>query len=231
MKFKFAFNANHLAEPSIPPATEDESAETVEGLSFITASEGVWAPDSLAFFGKESRSLIIAGEITHTLANGIVSQLLELSSEDDKAPIRVYINTEGGSVIDGLAIYDTMRIIPNPVFTLALGQCSSMGMILLQGGDFREAFPSTTFFHHEIIQMQPVTSLREAEDGMKIYQHLLNTCVDIMKKRSKISKTLWNKHFAGVTSFHFTAHEALEYKMIDNIVCYAGKKPLKMDSI
>jgi ATP-dependent Clp protease protease subunit len=80
------------------------------------------------------RIIVLGQEVDDPIANRLCGQLLLLSAEDPRAPISLYINSPGGSVSAGLAIYDTMRLIPNEVSTLALGLAGSMGQFLLTAG-------------------------------------------------------------------------------------------------
>ena len=81
-----------------------------------------------------NRIVFLGTPINDQVANVIVAQLLFLSSEDPDAPIQIYINCPGGQVYAGLAIYDTMQMIPNPISTLAVGMTASFGTVLLTAG-------------------------------------------------------------------------------------------------
>ncbi len=100
----------------------------------------------------ESRVIHLVGEVTDEMAATVVAQLLHLSAEDPKAEISLYINSPGGSVSAGLAIYDTMRYIPNDVATVCLGCAASMGAVILAGGAHgkRSILP-----HSEVMIHQP----------------------------------------------------------------------------
>ena len=80
------------------------------------------------------RIIFLGSEVTDALANSIIAQLLVLESEDPKKEISLYINSPGGSVTAGLAIYDTMQYIQAPVSTICIGQAASMGAVLLTAG-------------------------------------------------------------------------------------------------
>ena len=82
----------------------------------------------------KERIIMLSGEITDDLATLIVSQLLYLSSVDSKKDISIYINSPGGSVTAGMAIYDTMKLIDNDIKTICVGLAASMGAFLLAGG-------------------------------------------------------------------------------------------------
>ena len=97
------------------------------------------------------RIILLGSEVDDAVANRIVSQLLLLSAEDPKADISLFINSPGGSVMAGMAIYDTMAMIPNDVSTLAMGLSASMGQILLCAGTHGKRFslPHTRILMHQ----------------------------------------------------------------------------------
>lgn len=99
----------------------------------------------------KDRIVFVGGEIEDGMANAIVAQLLLLQAQDPKTPISMYINSPGGSVTAGLAIYDTMRFLTCPVATYCVGQAASMGAILLSGGTRgqRFALPNARIMIHQ----------------------------------------------------------------------------------
>jgi ATP-dependent Clp protease, protease subunit len=99
----------------------------------------------------ERRIVLLGEEVTDELANRVVSQLLVLSADDPDSDISIFINSPGGSVLAGLAIYDTMQLVPNDVGTVAIGLAASMGQVLLCGGAAgkRFALPNAQVLMHE----------------------------------------------------------------------------------
>ncbi len=99
----------------------------------------------------QDRIVLLGGEVTDDSANSIVAQLLFLQSQDAKKEISMYINSPGGSVTAGLAIYDTMQFISCPVATYCVGQAASMGAVLLTAGakGKRYALPSSRIMIHQ----------------------------------------------------------------------------------
>ena len=97
------------------------------------------------------RIVFISGEVNDEMANAVCAQLLFLQSQDPKKEISVYINSPGGSVTAGLAIYDTMQFISCPVATYCIGQASSMGAVLLTAGakGKRYALPNARIMIHQ----------------------------------------------------------------------------------
>ncbi len=99
----------------------------------------------------DRRIVVLGDEVTDELANRIVSQLLVLSVDDPDADICLFVNSPGGSVLAGLAIYDVMQLVPNDVSTVAIGLAASMGQVLLCGGASgkRYALPNAQVLMHE----------------------------------------------------------------------------------
>lgn len=169
----------------------------------------------------KDRIVFISGEIESNLTNMVVAQLLFLSNADPDAPIKVYINSPGGSIIDGMSIVDCFNLIPNRIETVAIGQASSMGAILLAAGDKRRALPNSRILIH-----QPLGGVR-------------GQCADIQISAKNIQqwKDILNKFLADRTGQPFevierdtdrdkilTPEEALAYGLIDEIVVPTPKK-------
>src|SRR6476469_6241916 len=100
----------------------------------VTALTAVRLDDQLAARLLDRRIIVLGAEVDDQIANRLCGQLLLLSAEDPRSDISLYINSPGGSVSAGLAIYDTIRLIPNDVRTLAMGLAGSMGQFLLSAG-------------------------------------------------------------------------------------------------
>ena len=99
----------------------------------------------------KDRIIFIGGAINDSVANLVIAQMLFLSLEKKDGVIQVYLNTPGGSVTAGLSIYDTMRYLPNPVATYCIGQCASMGAVLLTAGTKGRRFslPNSRIMVHQ----------------------------------------------------------------------------------
>jgi ATP-dependent Clp protease protease subunit len=97
------------------------------------------------------RIVFVSGEVNDEMANAIVAQLLFLQSQDPEKRIDVYVNSPGGSVTAGLAIYDTMQFVKCPVATYCIGQAASMGAVLLSAGTkgMRHALPNARIMIHQ----------------------------------------------------------------------------------
>ena len=163
------------------------------------------------------RIVFIDGEINDTSANLVVAQILFLESENPEKDISIYINSPGGSVTAGLAIYDTMQYVKCPVQTICLGQAASMGAFLLAGGSKgkRYALPSSRVMIH-----QPWGGVEGQESD-----------ISIQAKEIGRLKELTVKHFSEHTEknedevrkdmerdFFMTAQDAKAYGIIDSIM-------------
>ncbi len=164
----------------------------------------------------KDRIIILGTMINDMVSNLVVAQILFLEAEDPNKPISLYINSPGGDVTSGLAIYDTMQFSRAPISTTAIGQAASMGAILLAGGEKgkRSALPNARIMIHQPwggVQGQ----VSDIEIHTKEYQRLKILLNEILAKHTgqtlkKISKDADRNYF-------LTAEEALEYGLIDKI--------------
>ena len=168
----------------------------------------------------KDRIIFLGTSIIDDVANAIVAQMLFLQSEDPKADIHLYINSPGGAVTAGMAIYDTMQFINCPVATYCLGQCASMGAVLLTAGakGKRNALPNSRIMIH-----QPLAGMEgTAEDIMihaKEFAKIKERLNQILIKHTghplkKIEDDTDRDRF-------MTAEEACEYGLIDNVIEHA----------
>ena len=164
----------------------------------------------------KDRVVFLRGEVNQTLANSIVAQLLFLEMEDPDAEISMYINSPGGSVTDGMAIYDTMRYIKPKIRTVCLGMAASMGAFLLMAGEpgMRMALPNS-----EVMIHQPSGGASgQATDVQLHAQWLLRTKNKMNTLMSEMTGQELSKIQQDVERDYFmTAQEALEYGIIDKI--------------
>lgn len=166
---------------------------------------------------SQERIIFLGQEVTDGLANRIVAFLLYLDSEDPSKPISIYINSPGGSVTAGLAIYDTMQHIKSEVVTICVGLAASMGSFLLAAGSpgKRLALP-----HSRIMIHQPSGGARgqasdieiEAKEIIRVRQQLNNIySARTGQPLEKIEKDMDR-------DFFMSAQEALEYGLIDQVI-------------
>ncbi|XP_033736764.1 ATP-dependent Clp protease proteolytic subunit-like [Pecten maximus] len=166
----------------------------------------------------KDRIICLMGTVTDDVAEKVMAQLLCLHFEDPDKLIRVFINSPGGKVSAGLAIYDTMQYINNPIATLCIGEACSMGSLLLTAGTegMRYASPHSTIMVH-----QPLTS------GLQGYVTDLKIMAANMKRTKELIQNLYVKH-TGLTPLvieqaldrdnYMTPLEAKEFGLIDEIL-------------
>lgn len=197
----------------VPSQTEPEEGKKSE------TSLDTWNVYTVAYFGPKSRTVTINGDIDEEVCVATCSQLLELSALDSVKPITVYINTCGGSSLDGFAIYDIMRLIPNPIIGIAYGKCYSIGLVLLLGTDLRIATPNTYFHYHQpLIEYASVNSGPEMFSLNESYQRIREVYDTTIRKHTNIPGEVWDREFNGSTSKYFTADEAKAYGFLHEII-------------
>ena len=165
----------------------------------------------------KDRIIFLTGPVTDMNANTIIAQLLFLASKDHEKEIQLYINTPGGSVTAGLAIYDTMQYIKCPVATICFGLAGSMGAVLLASGERgkRFALPNSEVLLHQVAggaQGQASEIEITAKQIIKIKNKLNN----ILAKHT--GKPLEKIENDTDRDFYLTAQEAKEYGIIDQVI-------------
>ncbi|HOG58322.1 MAG TPA: ATP-dependent Clp protease proteolytic subunit [Anaerolineaceae bacterium] len=181
-----------------------------------TSGSGERHYDIYSLLLKE-RIIFVGSAINDQVANLVVAQLLYLSREDPDKSIQMYINSPGGSIYSGLAILDTMQMIPNKISTVAVGVTASFGTVLLAGGTKgqRFALPHATIHMH-----QPLGGAEGQATDIEIMAH------EIMRL-----KTALNNFFAEATGqsietikrdterdFFLTAEQAVNYGIVDKVL-------------
>lgn len=163
------------------------------------------------------RILFLGTEINSDVANIINSQLLFLEMENPTQPINLYINSPGGSVYDGLSIYDLMKYISCPVNTNCIGTAASMGAVLLSSGDKRTALPHSKIMIHQPLggngRMMQASDIEIANIEM---QKCKSTLYDILSENTK--KPVEEIIKACDRDNWFTAKEAVDFGLIDSII-------------
>jgi ATP-dependent Clp protease, protease subunit len=171
----------------------------------------------------KDRIIFLGSQVNDEVANSIVAQMLFLQSDDPKADIHLYINSPGGSVSAGLAIYDTMQFVTCDVATYCIGQAASMGAVLLTAGTKgkRNALPNSRIMIH-----QPLAGMEGTAEDILIHvkefkkiKHKLN---HILIKHTghqldQIERDTDRDRFMA-------AEEALEYKLIDQVIDHMETK-------
>ncbi len=164
----------------------------------------------------KDRIVFLSGEIGDDMANTVVAQLLFLEMENPDAEISMYINSPGGSVTAGMAIFDTMNYIKSPVRTVCIGMAASMAAFLLMAGERgkRLALPNS-----EVMIHQPLGGARGQATDVKIQaEWLIRTKVKMNQLMSEMTGQPLEKIERDVERDHFlTAQEAKDYGIIDEI--------------
>lgn len=171
----------------------------------------------------EDRIIMFTGEVNADTAQITIAELLYLASVDDSKDITMYINSPGGSVVDGLAIYDTMKYIKPDVSTVVVGMAASMGSILLSGGakGKRYALPNA-----EIMIHQPSGGSKGMASDMEIAWKQMERCKKKLTKylvtnsgRNPDNPDDYKKVLQDMDrDYWMTAQEALDYGLIDKII-------------
>ena len=163
------------------------------------------------------RIIVLGSEVDDRIANRLCAQLLLLSADDPRADISLYINSPGGSVSAGLAIYDTMRLIPNDVSTLALGLAGSMAQFLLCAGSPGKRF---SLPHAQILMHQGSAGFGGTAADVEIYAAQLERTSELMLRliSEHTGQPLERVRADSMRDRWFSPTEALEYGMVDHIV-------------
>ena len=169
------------------------------------------------------RILFLGQEVTDGVANSLVAQMLYLDSEDSTKPIYLYINSPGGSVTAGLAIYDTMKYVKSDVVTICVGLAASMGAFLLSAGtkNKRLALP-----HSRIMIHQPLggTSQRQASDIEIEAKEILRIKEMLNRAMSEMTGQPFEKIEKDTDRDYFlSAAEAKQYGLIDRVISHPNE--------
>ena len=164
----------------------------------------------------EDRIIFLSGEIDDAVANTVVAQLIYLEAKDPQKDISLYINSPGGSVSAGLAIYDTMNYIKCDVSTICIGMAASMGAFLISSGQKGKRF---ALANSEIMIHQPLGGAQGQASDIKIAaEHILKTkrkLNEILAKNS--GKPLAQIEHDTDRDNYLSADEAMEYGLIDKV--------------
>ncbi|MSR75079.1 MAG: ATP-dependent Clp protease proteolytic subunit [Planctomycetes bacterium] len=165
----------------------------------------------------EDRIVFIGTEVTDGLANAIIAQLLFLAKENKSQDISIYINSPGGSVTAGLAIYDTMQFLQCPIATYCIGQAASMGAVLLAGGTDgkRHALPNARIMIHQpwggaqgtasdiLIQAGEIERLKQNLNGI-LAKHCKRELAQVVRDTDR--------------DYFLSAEQAKDYGLVDHVV-------------
>jgi ATP-dependent Clp protease protease subunit len=165
----------------------------------------------------KDRIIYLGDEVEPSTANVIVAQMLYLDSLDHKKDIYFYINSPGGRVTDGLAIYDTMQLVKADVQTICVGQALSMGSFLLSGGAKGKRFvlPHSTVMIHQV-SGGAEGMVTDIEIRLKESKRLKNLLISILAKNS--GQTFEKVHTDCERDYFMTAEEAVAYGLADKVL-------------
>lgn len=173
----------------------------------------------------KERIILVAGIVDDYMANSIVAQLLFLASKDPDKDIQMYINSPGGSVTAGLAIYDTMQYINPDVSTVSIGMSASMGALILAAGakGKRYALPNSEILLHQV--------MGGAKGQASEIEITAKQIIKIKENMNKIMAKHTGQPLAKIAKdtdrdFYLSAEEAKEYGVIDEVITrqFIGKK-------
>ena len=181
-----------------------------------TSGRGERAYDIYSLLLK-NRIVFVGSGINDQVANLVVAQLLYLSREDPESGIQMYINSPGGQVYSGMAIYDTMRMIPNKISTVAVGVAASFGTVLLAAGSKgqRYALPHATIHMH-----QPLGGAQGQASDIEIQAR------EILRLKERLNEILaeaTGQDLETIVSdterdFYMSAQEAVKYGLVDKVL-------------
>ena len=201
----------------LPGLAPTMSAAAHRQLNAAAQNGGAGLTDNVYQSLLSNRIVFLGSEVRDENSNALVAQMLLLNAEDPERDIFLYINSPGGSVYAGMAIYDTMQWISNDVVTVAMGMAASMGQFLLCAGapGKRYALP-----HARILMHQPSGGLGGTASDIKIQAE---QSLHVKKEMAELIAKHTGQSVEQITADSdrdrwFTAQEALEYGFIDHVV-------------
>lgn len=186
---------------------------------YLASAAQSMAPIDMSIASRllRTRTVVLGSQVDDEVANALVSQLILLAAEDPDREITMFINSPGGSVTAGMAIYDTMQYIPCPVRTIAMGLAASMGQFLLTAGTpgRRFALPNTRVMMHQPLGGIGGTAsdIRIQAEQMKYTKQLL---ADLIAKHS--GQPLEKIQEDSERDRWFSAEEAKAYGLVDGVI-------------
>ena len=172
----------------------------------------------------KERIIFLGSEVRDENANAICAQLLLLAAEDPQKDIWLYINSPGGSVTAGMAIFDTMQWVPNDVATVAMGLAASMGQFLLSAGAPGKRYATP---HARVMMHQPSGGIGGTASDIKIQAqqmlHIKNQMAELIAQHT--GQTLEQIETDSDRDRWFTAEEAKAYGFVDHVYTHAGQAP------
>jgi len=181
-----------------------------------SSGRGERAYDIYSLLFRE-RIIFVGTAIDDQVANAVVAQLLVLSREDPDADIQMYINSPGGQIYSGLAIYDTMKMVPNKISTVAVGVTASFGTVLLAAGTKgkRYALPHATIHMHQPLggaEGQATDIEIQAREILRLKSRLMNILSESTGQKLEVIEHDTDRNF------YMDAQQAVEYGIVDQVL-------------
>lgn len=165
----------------------------------------------------QRREIECVGEINANSVNAIIRQVRYLAAQDPEAEITIYINSPGGEVYSGLALYDVMKAVPCPIRTVCVGTAASMGAVLFASGDRREMLPhAQVMIHDPLIQSTGGSALTLKSTSDSLMEIRESTAKILAEQTGKTLEEIFEKTKQD-TWFH--AQEAVDFGLADSIIC------------
>lgn len=163
-----------------------------------------------------NREILCAGEIDADMVNSLINQIRFLARQDPEKEITIYINSPGGQVTSGLALYDVMQAVKCPIRTVCIGMAASMGAVLFIAGDQRDMLPhAMVMIHDPLVQSCAGSALKLKQISEDLMRTREITGEIIAKHTGKTIEEIYEK--TAVDSY-FYAEEAVEFGLADNII-------------
>lgn len=184
--------------------------------SIIKETENGYFPCAIRDEMFARREVNCIGEIGMDNVNELIIQMLELEREDPNGEITLYINSPGGSVVEGLALYDIMQAISCPIRTVCMGMAYSMGALLFTAGDVRDMLPHSKIMIHDPLITNISGSALHVQTESKKLLDVRKTTNEILSKHT--GKTIKQIEAKTCCDSYFTAEEAIKFGLADNII-------------
>ncbi len=162
------------------------------------------------------REIMCADEINTETVNGLISQILELAHEDPDKDIVLYIDSPGGEVASGLALYDVMQAVPCPIRTVCVGEAASMAAVLFAAGDVREMLPHSYVMIHDPLTMGISGSALDVKSKSELLMKTRQTTCELLAKHT--GRTLEEIYGKTGEDCYFYGKEAVEFGLADKVI-------------
>lgn len=183
--------------------------ETVRGIDIVDLEDEL----------LQSREIFLTGGVDANTTNELIKQLMYLEREDDEAEITLYINSPGGEVTSGLAVYDYMTLMKAPIRTVSIGTAASMGALLFLAGDKRQMLPHTRIMIHDPSYSNADMSGKKPHEIQHELDKLNETRQIIAQIISeKTGKTLEQVYEVTANDTYYNAEEALKFGLATEII-------------